>query len=245
VRREYGEWRAVYDEVGVADVLKRVRGELLREQLLFAASNSDLPEHEEWLAPTRLGNQVAALDDYAKRRYGIATGVLWARIWGLLSDKERRDVSEHQLALESLANLTASFGVLATMIGAFGLQRKATAVLAGAPSSIGWRTPLYCFAATFLCFSSYRAALFAFGALAERVKCLVDLNRRRVIDAFGLKPPVTIKAELDLLTHLDRFFSPSGDPLIGAWKLIAQRRPAAKEAAAPTKKKARAKARTR
>jgi hypothetical protein len=38
------------------------------------------PEHEEWLAPTRLGNQVAAPDDYAKRRYGIATEAVWARL---------------------------------------------------------------------------------------------------------------------------------------------------------------------
>jgi hypothetical protein len=195
------------DKPHVSEIVSRMRGQLLRELLDATAEAHEQPDDERWLAPTRLGNRVAALDDYAERRYGIGTSTLWIRLWGVLDDKEKREVTDAQLMVELFANLTAAFALLAVLILVSSAVSIGQHLLNGPLGANDWRALWFVAGSVTLALACYHTAVFAFGAVAERIIRFVDLQRLRLLTGVGYAPPKTVAEELEMFKELNDFFA--------------------------------------
>lgn len=186
---EIFQWKTEMTE-SVRAILTITDTEVFRSGTEARSKLSLFPDEERWLAPTALGNRFASLDDYAEKRYGIDTSTLWKRMWGVLSKEDRKEVSDAQLNVEVLANLSVAF--VALTLG----------VILFSKSDL-----LFILIPLFMALVSYRAAIYAAGALTEAVVRLVDLHRLHLIDALGFKSPRTVYDERKLFKELHSFFS--------------------------------------
>jgi hypothetical protein len=57
------------------------------------------------LLPTRLGNLLRAAEDYPWRRYGLATGVLWPRLWGVMPENAQNEIIAARKRLDAAVRL--------------------------------------------------------------------------------------------------------------------------------------------
>jgi hypothetical protein len=56
---------------------------------------------QERLLPTRLGNRLRAAEDYAWRHYGLATGVIWPRLWGVMPEGAQKEIIDARQRLDA------------------------------------------------------------------------------------------------------------------------------------------------
>jgi hypothetical protein len=108
------EWKGVMRESNTKVVLRMVRDMQFRRWVQAFDRLRWFPQ-SLWIQPTAIGNCLAVLDDYGEQRYGIDTGTLWARLWGLLPSEDRKDVADARLSFEVLVNLTMVVAVLALL----------------------------------------------------------------------------------------------------------------------------------
>jgi hypothetical protein len=212
--RELDAWRKVLADPdhGARELLVEVWRVTNARYLEVYAAYQALPR-EERARPTRLGNRLAALEAYARRRYQIDTSALWVRIWGVLSADERGQVVDAQLRVEALASFCVSLFALAlTIAAAWAIGERpepGTPVVAVGtyllPRAL-W-TALLAGGSLLLAGMSYRAAEFAFGTLAETITRLVDLHRTKLLLALGYEPPKTVAEELEIWAELRAFFA--------------------------------------
>lgn len=57
------------------------------------------------LLPTRLGNRLRAAEDYPWRHYGLATGVLWPRLWGVMPENAQKEIMSARERLDAAVRL--------------------------------------------------------------------------------------------------------------------------------------------
>jgi hypothetical protein len=57
------------------------------------------------LLPTRLGNRLRAAEDYPWRHYGLGTGVLWPRLWGVMPQGMQKEITEARKRLDAAVRL--------------------------------------------------------------------------------------------------------------------------------------------
>jgi hypothetical protein len=68
----------------------------------------------ERLLPTRLGNRLRAAEDYAWHHYGLATGVVWPRLWGVMPEGAQKEIIDARKRLDAAVRfLLWSFLLLA------------------------------------------------------------------------------------------------------------------------------------
>lgn len=60
---------------------------------------------EARLLPTRLGNRLRAAEDYAWHRYGLATGIIWPRLWGVMPEGAQQEIAEARKRLDASMRL--------------------------------------------------------------------------------------------------------------------------------------------
>jgi hypothetical protein len=182
-------------------ILVRFRRSIRRELNDAYLRSRRFPD-EQWIQPTRIGNRLAALDDYASKRYGIDTSTLLIRIWGVTTAEEQKDVADAQLSVETFLTVAAAFLVLASSVIVIWWRRELIQ-----PYVIDWRTIGTILGATLLSIASYRASVTAFGAVEERILRLVDFKRLAVLEAFGYAAPETVAEERNQLEELRAFFT--------------------------------------
>jgi len=197
-------WRQLYASAEGAMVIDRISAEVFRRMVEATASAQEQPEQEKQLAPTLLGNRVAALDDYAASRYNIATSTLWTRLWGVLGQAERQEIANAQLRVEVLANMTVAFAATGAIATAASVYRAVR--VAGAAIVIDWWTVAFTAVCLALTAGSYRTAVYAFGGVADGIIRLIDLHRVRVLMTFGLAQPATFADERAMFKELAEFF---------------------------------------
>jgi hypothetical protein len=157
--------------------------------------------------PTRLGNVLAALDEYGRSRYGIPTSVIWSRIWWLLTESERASVSSSKLGVDAGVNLTAALLLSALTT----LAVMAIRSISGA-SAPHWLTLAAIAVATVVTSAvSYRTTVSLVATLADKVSALTDLRRLQCLRQMGFAPK-SLKAEQTLLPELWVFLG-QGSPL--------------------------------
>lgn len=202
---EADEWQRLYETEKPQEVIDRIRAAMFRRVVESTAKAQEQPEQEEQLAPTLLGNRVAALDDYAERRYGIATSTLWTRLWGVLGQAERQEIANAQLRVEMLANMAVAFAAVAVLVAVGSVYRAVR--VTGMALVIDWWAVAFTLACLGLALAAYKSAVYAFGGVADGIIRLVDLHRVRVLMTFGLAPPETFEEERAMFRELNAFFS--------------------------------------
>lgn len=209
-RDEIEAWRRVCQAKPAVGQLQ-VAVEMARREFQQVHVRLERLPDTEWLQPTALGNRRAALDQYARARYGINTSVLWVRLLGVLSDRDRAEAADARLSVETLANIGFAMILLAAgVLVSWGWALVCELVASFPP--LAWpglpvvRPALFFVVALLLAAFAYASSVFAFNGYAERVKRLIDLHRREVIEGLGLKLPATVAEERALFTALERFF---------------------------------------
>ena len=156
------------------------------------------------LGPNRL-DSLAALDDYAERRFGMPTAALWTRLWGVLSDKARTEVAEARHAVDALVNVLAALvGVMVWIVAAE--LHEALGALGPATLAFDLRPLLLLIAAALLARLVYASVLVALGGLRETMIRWIDLERFRLLRELGW-PAVAYESDVfdaysRLNTHL-------------------------------------------
>ena len=136
---------------------------------------------DAWIEPTALGNLMAALEEYGQARYAIDTSSLWSRIEQIATKEQRAAVAAAKLGLESAANLTAAFFLVAWM----------PLVSPSGSTNVLWnRIALPSFLLGGLLFAgiSYVGTLSAAESLSERMKAVIDVNLLSLLRVMGLQP---------------------------------------------------------
>lgn len=203
-------WKTLYTEPAARRLVEAVHASLFRVTVDATRAKGRYPGGAEWIEPTHLGNRAAVLDDYADRRYGIATSTLWARLWGLLDEKDRAAVADAQLALETLANLTIASWLLASgvLLHAGLASVRATRPGVDGPGLLG--PAVFASVCVLLALLLNRSAVLAFDGVAEHITRLVDLHRIKLITAVGYKAPATVSEETAAFEELNTFFEGAG-----------------------------------
>ncbi|RLB76854.1 MAG: hypothetical protein DRH24_17215 [Deltaproteobacteria bacterium] len=77
------------------------------EQAEYARLDAELHTYpdESRLLPTRLGNLLRAAEEYGYRRYRLATGVIWPRLWLVLPDETREEITAARARMDGAVRL--------------------------------------------------------------------------------------------------------------------------------------------
>lgn len=159
-----------------------------------------------WIKPTMLGNRFSVLEDYADRRYKISTSLLWEHVWWVLPEKDRAEISDVQVLVESFTSLTLTFGVLAGVGAILGASKLPLIQLASLSPPIGAGelvivTVIYALLAS----ASFHLALIPAETFATKVMSLIDIHRLTMLRVVGFGPK-TVRDELSLLAELNDFW---------------------------------------
>ena len=186
-------------------ILRLLRDIIQRD---LAAAQSRLMEFPQplWIKPTMLGNRFSVLEDYAEQRYKVATSTLWDHVWWVVPEKDRAEISDTQILIESLTAFTLSFGVLALIgLGLEILKLPFLHLVALAPKSNATELALVTALCALLAASSLHLARIPADAFSTKVAALIDIHRLTLLKALGYHPK-TIEDELGLLKELNDFW---------------------------------------
>lgn len=151
-----------------------------------------LPAHPARRLPTRLGNILRAAEDRPRERYGLETVTCWPRLWLLLPDTARSELSAARASLDTAASLWI-WGVLfiAWTIWAW------------------WALPVAL--AVTLC--AYRSALNTAAVYSDLLEAAFDLHRTKLYTALRFPLPDTT----DEVAHGERLteYLQRGPPPVG------------------------------
>jgi hypothetical protein len=90
------------------DALAARYGDLTpEEKATYASLDAKLATYpsQERLLPTQLGNRLRAAEDYPWRHYGLATGVLWPRLWGVMPENAQKEIVNARERLDAAVRL--------------------------------------------------------------------------------------------------------------------------------------------
>jgi hypothetical protein len=155
-----------------------------------------------YLAPTRLGNVLAATQHTLDQRYGIDLTALWGPLESSESVKDSpalASVKEEKSTLDLLAN-TIFILALFTLEGLafFGLRQR-------------WREALLSLLALPIAFIAYRVAVRTARTWGDSVIVAFDLHRDELRKSLGLREPAGIVDERELWRKATGFYLPGAD----------------------------------
>jgi hypothetical protein len=166
------------------------------------------PKEGAWVRPTRFGNRLAAIEDYAKRRYGIDTTTLWVRLWGVLSEDERAEFRHAQQGVAAMVNTSLAFFLLAVAIVV--TEGRELPSIPWQRARVDLRAVSFFLMATGLSYAIYRAAVAGVGSMKDVMSRWIDLKRTDVIEKLGYDAPRTVAEERALFEELQDFFAQAG-----------------------------------
>lgn len=76
-----------------------------RERLALSLKLRLVPELEEHYMPTKLGNILRAAENYPFERYGLVMNTCWPRLWLLLPDEAKKEITEARTTLNTAARI--------------------------------------------------------------------------------------------------------------------------------------------
>jgi hypothetical protein len=180
------------------DLKKKVEGGidpnlgLLKAQLLWERY-IQLPEREEYILPTRLGNALKALETYGKERYGLDSQTFWYELETVAPESLQKDVEDSRAIVDffiSFFYLAGLFCLLGVLIGS--IRHDATSFVAG-------------IVAGFLCPVLYLRAVKTTAQWQSAVRALVNVGRVKLATSFGLQIPATLEDERKMWDSLTSF----------------------------------------
>ena len=151
-----------------------------------------LPEEEEDLLPTALGNTLVTGETRAGERYGLKTGVVLPRLAPLLSPSSLAELRDRRNQLDAAVRLCVTAGL-------------ATAISVGLLLRFGpWL--LIALVTYALCWACYRAAVAAARSFCDSLAAAIDLHHLQLYDALQLERPADLAAELIRNEVLSKLF---------------------------------------
>lgn len=154
---------------------------------------SQVPTNPSQRMPTRLGNILKAAELSPQTRYGLNSILCWPRLWMVLPELARQDISAARAELDDAArawlwsNLFCFWALLAPFSNPF--------------YKVIWPLPLGLLLATF----SYRWALSATETYASLFQSAYDLYRFNLYEALRLDIPKSPEEEVTLTEKLNRY----------------------------------------
>lgn len=165
----------------------------MRNSVRQARSRKDwLPDQEEDLRPTALGNTLWTGESRAGERYELDLNLALPRMIPLMSSSMLTELSDRRNQLDAAVRLCVAAGA-------------ATLISVGLLISYGpW---LFLALATYLlCWASYRAAIAAARGFSIALAAAVDLHHLQFFDALSLERPANIEEEKSLNAALTSLF---------------------------------------
>lgn len=142
--------------------------------------NSELPDSEQYILPTRLGNVIRCFERYSYVAYGIDAIVLWPRLMGKIDTTFAATIDEAKASLDFMINLSFLCAFSGILIGACGLFTR-TNFSIHSVFFWAWRSLLFLILSVlFYTFSIGRAK-----AWGQQVKSAFDLYRFDLLKALG------------------------------------------------------------
>ncbi|HEY6329556.1 MAG TPA: hypothetical protein VI756_09465 [Blastocatellia bacterium] len=205
-QREIGDWKKLLKSERAAKWIEMICSALYQKTVTARQRSDALPEQTQWIRPTEIGNRLAALDDYAERRYNIDTSTLWTRLLGIISAEDRAGITDAQLSVEVMINLMVALAALGILTPVSLIFTRPNLTLDS------WLVPLlrpalFTLVPLVLSAIAYKSAVYAVGVLSEKVVRLVDLNSFQLFARLGLKRPKSVGEELEMFGRLRAFFS--------------------------------------
>jgi hypothetical protein len=180
--RKLGLWherRRLAGYVAKANAAKAAGDGAMQKEFRVRASHfpaSPTGDFEVWY-PTRLGNLLAAFEQYPERKYGLDGVFFWYRIWVSIDQELREELDNAQALVDGALYAVFSFFVCAVMSTVYGLIAT-YAVPFGLPHGA---TPTLFFALSasslLLSVSVYRSGLHAQAQYGELFKSVFDQHR--------------------------------------------------------------------
>jgi len=180
-----------------------LEGHASRKYLPIFMRLQGFPE-SRWLKPTVLGNELAALDSYADRRYGLDTSSLWIRIQQIIPLEAKKTVEDARLNVETSLNLATAVAVLTIMVATSAVVNSWRA-LQKRPVEVDWQTVAVLCVFVILVRGFYGAAVFSARNFREKIIGLIDIYALALVQKMGFRPK-TVQELQDLYTHLNEFF---------------------------------------
>ncbi|MDY6799018.1 MAG: hypothetical protein SVX28_09810 [Pseudomonadota bacterium] len=153
LRKRIEKWDDTWRKLGVR--YTELEAEELETYAYLDEMLATYPQ-EKRLLPTRLGNCLRAAEDYAWRHYGLAIGVVWPRLWGVMPEGAQKEISEARKRLDTAVRFWLwSFLFLVWTVWAW------------------WMIPLALLGMVW----GYRQALEAAGVYGELLRAAFDIHR--------------------------------------------------------------------
>jgi hypothetical protein len=165
---------------------------LLRTQLLWERFNQ-LPEKEDDILPTRLGNALKALETYAVNRYGFDSQTFWYELRAVVPESLRKDIDDAESVVDffiSFLYLSILFGLISLLIG---VLANSVASIVAAIVALGL-VPIF-----------YLRAVKSTGEYKITVQALVNVGRPKLADTFALETPSGTDDERKMWNALTSF----------------------------------------
>jgi hypothetical protein len=143
------------------------------------------PPRAERFLPTRLGNVLRATEDYPWNRYGLATGVVWSRLWLALPEYVQKEIGGARDRLDAAVRLMI-WGVLFMLWSVWAWR---------------WVVPV----GLLVCIWGHRQALDAAQIYGELVRACFDVHRVRLYEALRWPLPKSPAEEKKIGEQLTLF----------------------------------------
>jgi hypothetical protein len=142
------------------------------------------PVDDDSVAPTRLGNALAAAEEYPRKVYSADTALWWPRLSIVLPEEFAAQLDASLIPMIALLNLSLAMGIVAVAGGGY---------LFAASRGFGFVIPFL--GGMLLAWMCYRAAVSQAVGYGNLIRVAFDYYRHDVIDKLGLPRPASLKAE--------------------------------------------------
>ncbi len=143
----------------------------------------ELPHTPEQVAPTALGNVLAAMEEYPYERYGMDAAIYWPRLAAVIPESYKTLVADLKTTFDFWLNLSLLAGLGGLLaLGVGGGSGEPVPVVAG-------------IVALFASHGLYRLAVGAARSFGELVASCFDLFRRALLEQCGLPQPQSLADE--------------------------------------------------
>ena len=160
--------RLVAEEEKAIEEQKSISSEEHKERVLLSLKLRLAPKKQGDYMPTKLGNILRAAENRPSERYGLVTTICWPRLWLLLPDETKQELTEARATLNTAARMILwSLLFLVWTVWA-------------------WWVPLVTLVVVIW---SYRWALSAAEVYGDLLEAAFDLHRFVLYEALRFPPP--------------------------------------------------------
>lgn len=168
-----------------ADLAAEVEQQTGLRRSLSVESLSQLPERDDQIAPTKLGNAIRAFETYGQNRYHLDSQILWSELITEVPDRLASEYASARAGVDffiSTFYLSLGYGLVALAAGLVSDEVRWAALVTGLVAVA--LTPMWLY-----------LAVKSVGYWHSATRAVVNLGRKPLAEALGLELPPTHRAE--------------------------------------------------